>query len=60
MSSLTSVCESEKKATSVPEINAELINKRIRAIIFTPVIKSIEDNSKYKCSGSGSKREFFS
>lgn len=53
-SSFKSVCESEKKATSVPDINAELIKRKIRAIAFMPVIKSIDESSNINGSGSGS------
>ena len=52
-SSFKSVFESEKKATSVPEINAEQISKTSNAKALNVVRKSIE--AKNKNSGSGPK-----
>jgi hypothetical protein len=50
-----SVWESEKKATSVPEINAELKSKAIKTKALITFKKSIEVDNKNKGSGSGSK-----
>jgi len=50
-----SVWESEKKATSVPEINAELKSKAIKTKALITFKKSIEVDNRNKGSGSGSK-----
>ena len=54
-SSFKSDCESEKKATSVPDINAEQINSTINTIAFIDVKKSKESKNVNNSSGSGSK-----
>ena len=58
-SSFKSVLESEKNATSVPEINAELINNKSNARAFSPVKKSMDKKCNNKGSGSGSKVTVF-
>lgn len=50
-----SVCEIEKKATSVPETKAEQSNKKSNKKQFTAVSKSILDSTKNKELGSVSK-----
>ena len=51
-----SVCESEKKATSVPEMSAEQSNKIKSATPFKRVATSkLAKNNMSKGSGSGSK-----
>nr|BFF36018.1 hypothetical protein BACT7_08800 [Tenacibaculum mesophilum] len=52
--SSNSVCEIEKKATSVPETNAEQINNKSNNKQLIAVNQSKLDNTKSKGSGSGS------
>ena len=58
-SSFKSDCVNEKKATSVPEISAELISKPISASTFIDVKKSKEAIKSNNGSGSGSKFKSF-
>ena len=53
-SSSNFVCDIEKKATSVPETNAEHINKTSNKTQLALVIQSILDSKKNNGSGSGS------
>ena len=55
----TSVFEIEKKATSVPEIIADNINRMINDIVPITIGK-LRDIDKKILAGSGSKDKFFS